>query len=61
MIMIKLYLKLGTKQEKGIGLKTIISKKMPERLPNNSSCTRHNWKKLLNEIKQIVYWLYQSK
>ena len=54
-----------TKQDetKGTGLKTLTSKLMLQRLPIALAQVKagNNSENLLNEIKQIVYSLYQSK
>ena len=54
-----------SKQNKtaGTGLKTLIPKQMLQRLPIALEQVKagSNSKKLLNEIRQIVYSLYQSK
>ena len=51
------------KQQKGTGLKIIASKQMLKRLPIAVAqiSAGNNSESLLNEIRQIVYSLYQSK
>ena len=51
-----------SKQE-GTGLKTLTPKQMVQRLPIALAQTKadNNSQSLLNEIRQIVYSLYQSK
>ena len=60
-----LYPKYKAKQNKrtGTGLKILTSKQMFQRLPIALAQVKagNNSEKLLNEIKQIVYSLYQSK
>ena len=60
-----LYAKYKSKQNKrtGTGLKILTSKQMFQRLPIALAQVKagNNSEKLLNEIKQIVYSLYQSK
>ena len=60
--MLKLYLKLCIKQNREEDLK-LTPKQMLQRLPIAIAQVKagHNSKKLLNEIRQIVYSLYQSK
>ena len=50
-------------ETKGKGLKILIPKQMLQRLPIALAQVKagNNSKKLLNEIRQIVYSLYQSK
>ena len=50
------------KSTKGTGLKILTSKQMLKRLPIALAQVKadNNSKKLLNEISQIVYSLYQS-
>ena len=52
-----------TKATKGIGLKILTPKQMLQRLPIALAQVKagNNSKSLLNEIRQIVYSLYQSK
>ena len=52
-----------TKAIKGIGLKILTPKQMLQRLPIALAQvkTGYNSESLLNEIRQIVYSLYQSK
>ena len=64
--MLKSYLILITIQNsetKGTGLKILIPKQMLQRLPIALAQvkTGNNSESLLNEIRQIVYTLYQSK
>ena len=56
------HLKLGVKQ-KGTGRKTLTPKQMLQRLPITLPQIKagNNSKILLNEIRQIVYSLYQPK
>ena len=51
------------KGAKGRGLKTLTPKQMLQRLPIALAQVKagNNSKSLLNEIRQIVYSLYQSK
>ena len=51
------------KQQKGTGLKILTPKQMLQRLPIALAQIKagNNSKSLLNEIRQIVYSLYQSK
>ena len=49
------------KSKKGIGLKILTPKQMLQRLPIALAQAGNNSEKLLNEIRQIVYSLYQSK
>ena len=53
----------NSSQQKGTGLKVLIPKQMLQRLPIALAQVKsgNNSKSLLNEIKQIVYFLYQSK
>ena len=55
--------KAKTKATKGTGLKILTSKKVLQRLPIALAQVKagNNSKSLLNEIRQIVYSLYQSK
>ena len=50
-------------QKEGTGLKILTPKKMHQRLPISLAQvkTGNNSESLLNEIRQIVYSLYQSK
>ena len=50
-----------TKKKKGTRLKTLTFKKMLLPIALAQVKTRNNSENLLNEIKQIVYSLYQSK
>ena len=52
-----------TKATKGTGLKILTPKQMLQRLPIALAQVKagNNSEKLLNEIRQIVYSLYQSK
>ena len=54
--------KLAREQE-GIGLKILTSNQMLKRLPIALAQIKagNNSKSLLNEIRQIVYYLYRSK
>ena len=56
-------LEAKNKAIKGIGLKMLTSKQMLQRLPIALAQVKagNNSESLLNEIKQIVYSLYQSK
>ena len=47
------------KEQEGTGLKILPPKQMLQRLP--IALARNNSESLLNEIRQIVYSLYQSK
>ena len=51
------------KATKGTGLKTLTPKQMLQRLPIALAKVKagNNSESLLNEIKQIIYFLYQSK
>ena len=51
------------KAAKGVGLKILTSKQMLQRLPIALAQVKagNNSESLLNEIRQIVYSLYQSK
>ena len=62
MIMVKLYLKLCIKQQE-TGLQILIPKQMLQILPVALSQVKagNNSENLLNEIRQIVHSLYQSK
>ena len=53
------HLKLGVKQKKGTGLKILTPKQIPIALVQIK--VDRNSESLLNEIRQIVYTLYQSK
>ena len=48
---------------KGTGLKILTPKQLPQRLPTALEQVKagNNSERLLNEIRQIVYSLYQSK
>ena len=50
-------------EQGGTGLKILTSKQMLQRLPIVLTQIKagNNWENLLNEIRQIVYSLYQSK
>ena len=50
-------------EQDGTGLKILTSKQMLQRLPIALAQVKagNNWENLLNEIRQIVYSLYQSK
>ena len=52
-----------TKATKGTGLKILTPKQMLQRLPTALAQVKagNNSESLLNEIRQIVYYLYQSK
>ena len=52
-----------TKATKGIGLKILTPKQMLQRLPIALAQVKagNNSEKLLNEIRQIIYSLYQAK
>ena len=63
MIMLKLYLKLCIKKKQGRGIKMLTHKQMLQRLsiaPAEIKGSK-NSENLLNEMRQIVYSLYQSK
>ena len=47
----------------GTGRKILTSKQMLQRLPTALAQVNsgNNWENLVNEIRQIVYFLYQSK
>ena len=51
------------KATKGTGLKILIPKQMLQRLPIATAQVKagNNSEDILNEIRQIVYFLYQSK
>ena len=53
----------ANKKTKGTGLKILTSKQMLQRLPIALAQVKagNNSESLLNEIRQIVYSLYQSK
>ena len=53
----------GNKKTTGTGLKILTSKQMLQRLPITLAQVKagSNSENLLNEIRQIVYSLYQSK
>ena len=55
--------KVKAKATKGTGLKILIPRKMLQRLPIALAQVKagNNSESLLNEIRQIVYSLYQSK
>ena len=57
MIILKLYLKLNTKQNVGEGLKILTPKQVLQRLPKAGS----TFENLMNEIRQIIYSLYRAK
>ena len=63
MTMLKLYLKLCIKQKQEIGLGILTPKQVFQRLPIALAQVKagNNSENLLNEIRQIVYSLYQSK
>ena len=63
MIILQWYLKQNLKKNKGTGLKILTSKQMLQRLPIAVAQVKagNNSEGLLNEIRQIVYSLYQSK
>ena len=63
MIILQWYLKQNLKKNKGTGLKILTSKQMLQRLPITVAQVKagNNSEGLLNEIRQIVYSLYQSK
>ena len=63
MIIPQWYLKLKIKHQKVINLKILIPKQMLERLPIALVQVKagNNWESLLNNIRQIVYSLYQPK
>ena len=50
-------------ETKGTGLKTLTPKQMLQRLPTALAQVKagNNSESLLNEIRQIVYYLYESK
>ena len=54
---------LDVKQEKGTGIKILTPKQMLQRMPIALAQVKagNNSASLLNEIRQIVYSLYQSK
>ena len=62
-IMLKLYLKLYIKQNREQDLKIFTPKQMLQRLPTALQQVKagNNSENSLNEIRQIVYSLYQSK
>ena len=51
------------KEQEGTGLKTLTPKQMLQRLPIALAQVKagHNSESLLNEVRQIVYSLYQAK
>ena len=57
------HLKLGVKQKKGKELKVLTPKQILQRLPIALAQIKagNNSESLLNEIRQIVYFLYQSQ
>ena len=57
------YLKLNTKQINGSGLKILTTKQTLQRLPMALAQVKagNTSKNLLNEIRQIIYSLYQEK
>ena len=61
--MLKLYLKLCIKQKQEIGLGILTPKQVFQRLQIALAQVKagNNSENLLNEIRQIVYSLYQSK
>ena len=61
--MLKLYLKLYIKQNREQDLKIFTPKQMLQRLPTALQQVKagNNSENSLNEIRQIVYSLYQSK
>ena len=63
MIILQWYLKQKNKATKGTGLKILTSKQMLQILPIALAQVKagNNSENLLNEIRQIVYSLYQSK
>ena len=63
MIILELYLKLNTKQNMGEGLKTLTRKQMLQRLPIALAQVKagNTSENLLNEIRQVIYSLYQAK
>ena len=63
MTMLKLYLKLCIKQKQEIGLGILTPKQVFQRLQIALAQVKagNNSENLLNEIRQIVYSLYQSK
>ena len=62
-IMLKICLKIFTKSKHGTGLKILTPKQMLQKLPIALVQIKasNNSENLLNEIRQIVYSLYQSK
>ena len=50
-------------ETKGTGLKVLTSKQMPQRLPIALAQVKadNNSERLLNEIRQVVYYLHRSK
>ena len=48
-------------KQNGKGLKILTSKQMLQRLPIALAQAGNNSESLLNEIRQIIYSLYQSK
>ena len=56
-------LEAKNKATKGTGLKILTTKQMPQRLPIALAQVKagNNAENLLNEIRQIVYSLHQSK
>ena len=58
-----LEVKRVAKEQEGIGLKILLSNQMLKRLPIALAQikTGNNSESLLNEIRQIVYYLYRSK
>ena len=63
MIMLKLYLIAKCKEKYEVGLKIWTAKQMAQRLPIALAQVKagNNSENLLNEIRQIVHSLYQSK
>ena len=63
MIILQWYLRQKNKATKGTGLKILTPKQMLQRLPMALAQVKagNNSESLLNEIRQIVYSLYQSK
>ena len=57
------HLKLNVKQKRGTGIKILTPKQMLQRLPTALAQIKagNNSENLLNEIRQIVHSLYQSK
>ena len=55
--------KKAAEEQGGTGLKILTPKEMPERLPIALAQIKagNNSESLLNEIRQIIYSLYQSK